>query len=322
MVDLIYGRGITDIAREAPSLMILFKKMIAYRIFHSKSPFYASIDVNNICNLHCTHCYWWLNRKENEHELTTEEWRKIIRDVIKKNGIYFVVLVGGEPTLRPDIIQLFCDELPRRVSVVTNATFPLMRFDNLYYYWVSIDGTEESHDKIRGKGTYAKTRTNVLDYISGPYRSGKPASNDIWISVTVNSLNYHTIEALTEEWRGKINKIAYQFYTPFMKDDPLWLRYGEERDKVVNTMIYLKKKYPSFVINTVKQLVLMKRNWGGIGTTPINCPSWIILPLDHMGRIKKPCCIGSAQRDASKPICENCGLACYSVFLAQGFKGN
>jgi len=38
----------------------------------------------------------------------------------------------------------------------------------------------------------------------------------------------------------------------------------------------------------------MKGNWDGKGTTPIQCPSWAILSLDHIGRVKQPCCIGSA----------------------------
>lgn len=321
MVDLIYGRGITDLSRELPSLFILFKNIMLYRLFHEKRPLYASVDINNVCNLHCSHCYWWLNRKDGEPELTVDDWRRIIRNVIKRKGIYFVFLVGGEPTLRPDIIQLFSNELPRRVSVVTNATFPLARFAHLYNYWVSIDGTELIHDTIRGKGAYAKTKRNIMDYISGPPRNGKPAWKDIWISVTVNSLNYSTIESLTQEWYGKINKIAYQFHTPFIKGDPLWLPYGTQRSKVVNTMLSLKNKYPNFVINDFRQLSLMKKSWGGIGTTPIDCPTWTILPLDHMGRIKQPCCIGSAESKADKPICEDCGLACYSAFLGQGLKG-
>ena len=46
-------------------------------------------------------------------------------------------------------------------------------------------------------------------------------------------------------------------------------------------------------MNTEKQLELMKGNWGGIKTTPVDCPSWAILSLDHKGKIKQPCCIGS-----------------------------
>jgi hypothetical protein len=232
-----------------------------------------------------------------------------------------VTLVGGEPTMRPEIINVFCEEMPRRICVVTNGYFPLTRYDNLYFYWVSLDGTEKAHDSIRGKGSYAKTKENILEYIKGPPRNGKPAWKDIWLTMTINALNYSTSIDLAEEWHGKINKIGYQFHTPFMKRDPLWLPFGEIRNDIVDDLISLKRKYPRYVINSEKQLSLMKGNWGGVGTTPVQCPTWAILSLDHTGRIKRPCCIGSADSKAMKPICEDCGLGCYSVLVASGIAG-
>jgi Fe-coproporphyrin III synthase len=323
VVDLVYGRGITDIVREMPFYVSLFSKYAKIRIFHSRTALYGSVDVNNICNLHCSHCYWWLNRKEDEKDLTPEDWRAIIRNTFKKQHVFFVTLVGGEPMLRPDIIDIFCKEMPRRICVVTNGTFPLKRFENLYFYWVSLDGTEKTHDRIRGNGSYAKTRQNILDYVAGGPRldGSKEAWKDIWLSMTINSLNYDTVSDLVHEWRGKVNKIGFQFHTPFVKGDPLMLPYGEQRNEVVDTLIKLHEKYPEFVINFKKQLLLMKGNWGGIGTTPVQCPSWAILALDHMGRVKQPCCIGSADKKALKPICEECGLGCYSVLVAQGVTG-
>ena len=51
----------------------------------------------------------------------------------------------------------------------------------------------------------------------------------------------------------------------------------------------------------------MKGNWGGIGTTPYDVPSWAILSLDHMGRERRTCCIGRADSKSLEPICENYG---------------
>ena len=277
MVDLIYGRGVTDLIREVPFFASIFRKYIGIKLFHSKPALYGSVDVNNICNLHCSHCYWWLNRKNDAEDLSAKQWREIIRSTFKKQGVYIVTLVGGEPTMRPDIIEVFCEEMPRRVCVVTNGTYPLKRFENLYFYWISLDGTEEIHDSIRGKGSYAKTKENILEYTEGPDRQGKPAWKDIWITMTINSLNYNTVENLVEEWKSKVNKIGFQFHTPFVKNDPLWMPFGNKRTKVVNSLISLRKKYPHFIINGEKQLSLMKGNWGGIGTTPVQCPSWAIL---------------------------------------------
>ena len=86
---------------------------------------------------------------------------------------------------------------------------------------------------------------------------------------------------------------------------PLWLPFGEIRNKVVDEIISMKRLYPDYIVNTEKQISLMKGNWGGIGTTPVQCPSWAILSLDHMGRVKQPCCIGSANNKELKPNMKN-----------------
>ena len=252
MVDLIWGRGITDLIREMPFYVNIFTKYASIKLFHTKPAMYGSVDIINVCNLHCTHCYWWLNRKDDKNDLSSEEWREIIKNTFKKQYIFVVTLVGGEPTLRPDIIQVFCEEMPRRVCVVTNGTYPIKRFEDLYFYWISMDGTEKVHDRIRGEGSYSRTKQNILDYIAGPDRHNKPAWKDIWITMTINSLNYDSVEDLTNEWIGKVNKIGFQFHTPFVKDDPLWMPFGDKRNNVVENLISLKKKYPNFVVNGFK----------------------------------------------------------------------
>jgi Fe-coproporphyrin III synthase len=48
-----------------------------------------------------------------------------------------------------------------------------------------------------------------------------------------------------------------------MKGGPLWLGFGNLRDKVVDKLKDLRKKYSDFVINSEKKLSLMKGNWDG-----------------------------------------------------------
>jgi Fe-coproporphyrin III synthase len=312
------GRGPSQILKESHGYFHLGVKYAAYKLFNKRSPLFGSADIINVCNLHCTHCYWWLNRKESE-ELTVEQWKKVIDEKFKKQHVFIVTLVGGEPTLRPDVIQLFAKEFPNRLCVVSNGTRPLEKIKGLYYYWISIDGTREIHDKIRGKGSYDSTKKNILDYVE---KNGDKAWKDIWISMTINSINYKTVRDVVQEWHDYTNKIAFQFHTPFTKGDPLWLPFGPERTRLVDDIINMRDMYEDeYVINPKKQLELMKRNWGGKGTTPIDCPTWSIVSVDHLGREKRPCCIGSAEKDSMKPICEDCGLGCYSVFITNGLKG-
>ena len=97
MVDLIYGRGLTDIIREMPFYIHMFQKIIGIKLFRTKPAIYGSVDVNNVCNLHCSHCYWWINRKEDEQDLSIEDWKSIIKEKFKKQHIFVVTLIGGEP---------------------------------------------------------------------------------------------------------------------------------------------------------------------------------------------------------------------------------
>jgi len=312
------GRGLRQIISESPLYFHIGLKYAGYKFFNRKSPLYGSADIINVCNLHCEHCYWWLNRKENE-DLTLEQWKKIIDEKFKKQHVFIITLVGGEPMLRPDVVELFVKEFPKRICVVTNGTFPIPSLKDIYFYWISIDGTEKIHNEIRGQDTWAKTRKNVIDYVEN---NGEKAWKDIWITMTINSRNYMTVRNVIEDWKDYSNKIGFQFHTPFMKGDPLWLPFGEKRTKLVDEIIEMKQEYGDYIINPNSQLELMKKSWGGKDIVPVDCPTWAILSVDHMGREKMPCCIGSAEKNSLKPRCEECGLGCYSVLVGYGIKGS
>ncbi|MFN3655155.1 MAG: radical SAM protein [Candidatus Nitrosotenuis sp.] len=119
----IMGRGPIQIIQETPQYSQLLKKYLGYKLFGKRSPIFGSVDIINVCNLHCAHCYWWLNRKE-DTDLTVRDWKRIIDEKLKKHNVFVVTLVGGEPMMRPDIIELFVKEFPKRVCVVTNGTYP------------------------------------------------------------------------------------------------------------------------------------------------------------------------------------------------------
>ena len=69
-----------------------------------------------------------------------------IDEKFKKRHVFAVTVVGGEPMMRPDVVELFAKEFPKRSCVVTNGNYPLIKFKDLYFYWVSIDGDQKIHD--------------------------------------------------------------------------------------------------------------------------------------------------------------------------------
>jgi Fe-coproporphyrin III synthase len=61
--------------------------------------------------------------------------------------------------------------------------------------------------------------------------------------MTINSLNYKSIEDLVLEWKVTVYNIGFHFHTPFAGNDSLWLPYGEIKNKAIDTLIGLQKKY-------------------------------------------------------------------------------
>jgi len=290
--------------------IFLVGKIIKIKILKQKTQLFSIIDINNICNLHCEHCYWWLTRDGEKKEFEPEDWRKIIHNRIKKNHILQVNLVGGEPLLRTDILEVFNEELPGKFTIVTNGTFKLIPYSGLVNYWVSIDGIKENHDKIRGK-SFDKITENVKNYFQ---ETGKK----VWISMTINSWNCNDIIEVAEYWKEHADGINFQFHTPFQENDPLWIPYGSKKNSLIDQIISLKRKYPEYVIHEEKQLNILRAPWGGDSSGPVNCPTWAILVLDHRGDEKNPCCLGSAKTDDLKPMCENCGMSNYSSLFVRG----
>jgi len=270
-------------------------KIIQIEYFKKKLPIFGSADITNSCNLKCMHCYWWLNRTAHE-ELSADKWRNIVRERFIKNDVMSISLTGGEPLLRPDVIDAILSEMKwRYVTIVTNGTLPLVDFGAGYF--ISIDGTEKIHDAIRGAKIYRKVKRNVLDH----------PEVGVVINMTINSLNCKCIEEVVNEWYSFARAVTFQFHTPFSYDDDLWLPYGKLRNETIDKLLEIKEKYPDFIANTSKQLNLFRD-----GKWAANCPGWFFINLDSSGKTKQPCVISNTDGNGIKPICERCGIACYA----------
>ena len=80
----------------------------------------VGIRLTKKCNMNCTYC----NVKESYHkDLCLSDWKRAV-DIIKKLGVNDIVLLGGEPTLYSDIVDLvdyIVNEAKINCSLTTNA---------------------------------------------------------------------------------------------------------------------------------------------------------------------------------------------------------
>ncbi|MDR2901686.1 MAG: radical SAM protein [Lactobacillales bacterium] len=123
----------------------------------------AFIELTRACNLRCSHC---LNSSGNtsKNQLSFDEFLILI-DNLADAGLQEIRFTGGEPLLFDKIYDLinFATKKGIYTSLGTNATLitasiaQKLRLAGLKKAIVSIDGTLEQHDIIRGKGNYKKT---------------------------------------------------------------------------------------------------------------------------------------------------------------------
>jgi sulfatase maturation enzyme AslB (radical SAM superfamily) len=115
------------------------------------------------CNLSCQHCYASSSPNvEDARELSTLESSRFIRNFANSSGL-FIDFTGGEALLREDIYDQLslARSLGLRVSLLSNGKLITPKTterlkSSVHEVTISIDGSKDTHDKIRGEGAYDK----------------------------------------------------------------------------------------------------------------------------------------------------------------------
>ena len=193
--------------------------------------YFAEIDVTDNCNLRCCHCYHFHGKDVLEKkELPLAVWKKRFKK-LHRQGIRFVLLVGGEPALRNDVLMLAHRIFPF-VYVITNGTILIpKKFDHLLY--ISIDGMRKTNDSIRGRGTFDR----VLKNYSGDRR--------VAINMTITMDNYKELGAVVKlskrhGFRGVVCNICASGTDVKI---PMHVK-AEERTFIVDELKRVKKAHP------------------------------------------------------------------------------
>lgn len=133
------------------------------------------LQITRNCNLRCYFCGQWGKKgffsDASGTEMSLDDWKDVIFDIIEyrsKTGISpFIMLWGGEPLVSPHfpaIVQLL-HEHGFKIGMVTNGVL-IDRYSQLIdeavqKIFVSLDGTPEVHNAIRGEDVFEKVTANI-----------------------------------------------------------------------------------------------------------------------------------------------------------------
>lgn len=138
---------------------ITVEKPSSLTMDYASQPFILAWELTRACNLACVHCRAEAQLRRHPMELTTEEAFKVLDDIAEFNVPPTVILTGGDPMRRRDLIPIIKHATERGIrTALTPAGTPMAspsrlseaRDAGLSLIAVSLDGpTPESHDAFR-----------------------------------------------------------------------------------------------------------------------------------------------------------------------------
>lgn len=213
------------------------------------TPVSMTISVTNQCNSRCKTCMIWeLYRREPEKkktEMTTDEYEAIFKSI--KSPVFWFTLSGGEPCLRPDMVEIaayiykYCH--PAILNIPTNGLLPAMiedkisRVTDIYskamvIVNLSLDGVAERHDQIRGvPGNFEK----AMDTYHRLVRLKKTHSNlEVGVHSVVSKFN---VDKLMD---------TYEYVTKTLGPDSYICEIAEHRNELYNTGDDISPDIPAY----------------------------------------------------------------------------
>lgn len=137
------------------------------KLYENDYIFNLHIDITKKCNLRCKHCYHPFEEYSYENELDLWAIKKVV-DEAYDMGVFCIILSGGEPLLRDDILEIIqyisfkgmCIDLFTNATLIDKEFINEIKKYNINNISISIySDQEQTHDNItQVNGSYKKTK--------------------------------------------------------------------------------------------------------------------------------------------------------------------
>lgn len=226
------------------------KRKKAKKSGEHRPPFLIA-SITSSCNLHCAGCYSRCNHAtvdaEPVKQLTSEEWLRIF-DEADDLGVSFILLAGGEPMIRRDIIEAAGEKNNILFPIFTNGTYMDERYFELFDKCrnlipiMSIEGEKEITDARRGEGIYEKLISNMDEL----YKRGLIFGASI--TVTTQNIEEVTADCFLQKLSDRGCKaVIFVEFVPVTDDSKELAPDEKERAYLKNEINRLRKEHPEMV---------------------------------------------------------------------------
>ncbi len=208
-------------------------------------PPFLIASITSSCNLHCAGCYSRHNEatvdSEPVNQLSNTDWNRIFKEA-DDLGISFILLAGGEPLVRKDVI----DEALKFKNIVfpvfTNGTFIGEHYIRLFddnrnlIPVISIEGNQYATDSRRGSGVYDKL-ISVMDELKD-----RGIMFGASITVTTENLDEVTSKTFLKSLSSRGCKLViFVEYVPVNEEDDELALNDEEREYLTSEIARIRE---------------------------------------------------------------------------------
>ena len=212
-------------------------------------PPFMFIALTNTCNLRCQGC--WVEKDGKARHISPEDIDTIIGNG-KKQKAYYYTLLGGEPFLHKNLMDILQRHDDCYFQVITNGMFfteeivaQIRRRGNMTPL-ISIDGLEEQNDRRRGPGVW-RAIDHGLDLLK---------KEKLFYGVATTATGKNMDEVMSDDYvRHFIDKGAmylwYYIYRPVGEEShPEYCMQKEQIVEMRRRLLGLRRKHPILLIDT------------------------------------------------------------------------
>lgn len=214
-------------------------------------PPFLIASITSKCNLHCAGCYSRCNHATVDAEpvaqLTSDEWLRVFGEA-DDMGVSFILLAGGEPMLRRDIIEAAGERQGILFPIFTNGTFIDERYLSLFDRCrnlipiMSIEGNRSATDARRGQGVYDRLIASMDAFQKRGLIFGAS------VTVTTENLREVSSDAFIESLSSRgCRAVVFVEFVPVTEESAALAPGDAERACLAGEIDRLRRQYPEMM---------------------------------------------------------------------------